>query len=57
MRVLITGGYGCIGSWVVKNLLDRGDQLWVYDIKQDLRRMRLVLTPEELQRVRSSPAT
>ena len=35
MRVLLTGGYGCIGSWIVKNLLERGDQALIYDLKED----------------------
>ena len=25
MRVLITGGYGFIGAWIIRNLLARGD--------------------------------
>lgn len=52
MRVLLTGGYGCIGSWIAKNLLKRGDQVWMYDLKQDLRRIRLILDNEELQKVK-----
>lgn len=51
MRVLITGGYGCIGSWVVKTLLDRGHRAWVFDLKQDLTRLRLVLDPDAAARV------
>jgi nucleoside-diphosphate-sugar epimerase len=43
MNVLLTGGYGCIGCWIAKNLLERGDRVWIYDLKQDLRRMHLVL--------------
>ena len=43
MRVLITGGYGFIGAWIVRNLLARGDQVWVYDLKEDPRRLRLIL--------------
>ena len=27
MNVLLTGGYGCIGSWIAKNLLARGDRV------------------------------
>ena len=46
MRVLITGGYGCIGAWIIRNLLARGDEVWVYDLKEDPRRLRLIL-PEE----------
>jgi nucleoside-diphosphate-sugar epimerase len=51
MRVLLTGGYGCIGSWIVRNLLDRGDQVWVYDLHEDTRRLRLILTEERVSKV------
>jgi nucleoside-diphosphate-sugar epimerase len=49
MRVLLTGGYGCIGSWIIRNLLERGDQVWVYDLKEDLSRLRLVLPDKQLR--------
>jgi nucleoside-diphosphate-sugar epimerase len=52
MRVLLTGGYGCIGSWIARNLLARADQVWVYDLKEDPRRMRLIMTDEEIRQVR-----
>src|SRR5260370_41637390 len=51
MRVLLTGGYGCIGSWIVRNLLERGDQVWVYDLKEDLSRMRLLMTADQIRQV------
>lgn len=51
MRVLITGGYGCIGSWITSNLLERGDQVWIYDLKQDLHRLQLLLDGERLRQV------
>jgi len=51
VRVLLTGGYGCIGSWIVRNLLDRGELVWVYDLKQDLHRLRLVLDEGQLSQV------
>ena len=51
MRVLLTGGYGCIGSWILRNLLQRGDQAWIYDLKEDVRRLRLVVTEEQLRQV------
>ena len=46
MRALLTGGYGCIGSWIARNLLERGDQVLIYDLKEDPKRLRLIL-PEE----------
>ncbi len=53
MRVLLTGGYGCIGSWIVRKLLDRGhESVWIYDLHQDLSRIRLLLSPAELERVK-----
>jgi len=52
MRVLVTGGYGCIGSWIVRNLLERGDEAFIYDLKEDTRRMRQIMTEEQVRRVR-----
>jgi nucleoside-diphosphate-sugar epimerase len=50
MHVLLTGGYGCIGSWIIRQLLQRGDQVYVYDLKQDLSRLRLLISDAELSR-------
>jgi nucleoside-diphosphate-sugar epimerase len=55
VRVLLTGGYGCIGSWIVRNLLARDDQVWIYDLKEDLHRLRLILDEEQLRRVQFVP--
>jgi nucleoside-diphosphate-sugar epimerase len=51
VRVLLTGGYGCIGSWIVRNLLERGDQAWIYDLKLDPRRLVQVLSEEQVRQV------
>src|SRR5439155_15628134 len=51
VRVLLTGGYGCIGSWIVKELLERRAEVFVYDLKEDPRRLRLLLDEEQLRRV------
>ena len=48
MRVWRTGGYGCIGSWVAKQLVDEGREVWIYDLNEDTRRLGLLL--EENQR-------
>ncbi|OAI38812.1 epimerase [Planctomycetaceae bacterium SCGC AG-212-D15] len=49
MHVLLTGGYGCIGSWIIRNLLERGDKVWVYDLKEDLSRLRLIMDEEQVR--------
>jgi nucleoside-diphosphate-sugar epimerase len=51
VRVLVTGGYGCIGCWVAGVLLDRGDEVFVYDLKEDTRRMRQVLADDLVRQV------
>jgi nucleoside-diphosphate-sugar epimerase len=51
MRVLLTGGYGCIGAWIVRNLLERGSRTWIYDLHEDPRRLRLLLSEEQLRQV------
>ncbi len=55
MRVLLTGGYGCIGSWITRNLLGRGDQVFIYDLKEDPRRLGLILPAEKIRQVAFVP--
>ena len=55
MRVLITGGYGFIGAWIAKNLLARDAGVFVYDLKEDPRRLRLILLDEQVRRVKFLP--
>jgi len=55
MRVLITGGYGFIGAWIIRNLLARGDQVWVFDLREDARRLRLILPESEVKKVAFVP--
>ncbi len=55
MRVLLTGGYGCIGAWVCRNLLDGGHAVWVYDLQEDPRRLRLILPEERVRQVHFVP--
>jgi nucleoside-diphosphate-sugar epimerase len=52
MRILLTGGYGCIGSWIARALIERGDAVWIYDLKEDPHRLRLLLDEERLRQVR-----
>jgi nucleoside-diphosphate-sugar epimerase len=51
MHVLLTGGYGCIGSWVARNLLERGDRVWIYDLKEDPHRLLQILDEERVRQI------
>src|SRR5437870_9040519 len=55
MRVLLSGGYGCIGAWIVRNLFERGAGVWIYDLKEDPRRLRLILPDEQVRQVQFVP--
>ena len=48
----ITGAHGCIGSWIVKALAERGDSPTVFDRSDDPRRLRAILNPDQLANVR-----
>lgn len=48
----ITGAHGCIGSWIVKSLVERGDSAVVFDRSDDPRRLRAIMEPEQLANVR-----
>src|SRR5262245_54361351 len=52
VRVLMTGGYGCIGSWVAKQLIDDGQDVWIFDLKEDTHRIDMLLALTERERVR-----
>jgi len=48
---LVTGALGCIGAWVVQQLLERGDRPFVLDLPGDRRRLRDLVGDEGLARV------
>jgi nucleoside-diphosphate-sugar epimerase len=48
----ITGAQGCIGSWIVKALIERGDAAVVFDRSEDKRRLSAIMEPAEVERVR-----
>jgi nucleoside-diphosphate-sugar epimerase len=51
----MTGGYGCIGSWVARQLVESGQEVWVYDLKEDTHRVALLLDAEGMSRVHFVP--
>lgn len=48
----ITGAQGCIGSWIVKTLIERGDKAVVFDRSDDSSRLRAIMDADDLARVR-----
>jgi Nucleoside-diphosphate-sugar epimerases len=50
-RFLVTGALGCIGAWTVRSLVRDGVPVVAYDLGNDRRRLRLLMTPDELDRV------
>ncbi len=47
-RFLVTGAKGFIGAWIVKELVDRGDQPFIFDIDTESSRLAALLTPEQM---------
>ena len=48
----VTGAQGCIGSWIVKALAERGDTPVVFDRSSDSKRLRAIIDDDDLERVR-----
>lgn len=55
MNIILTGGYGCIGSWIAKNLLARGDRVLIYDLKEEPKRLRLIMPEADVRRIEFVP--
>lgn len=51
MATLVTGAFGCIGSWVVGRLLEAGERPILYDLEDDPWRLRMIVGPERLGHV------
>jgi nucleoside-diphosphate-sugar epimerase len=48
---LVTGALGCIGSWVVRTLVDEGVRVTTFDLQTDGHRLDLVVGADRLRRV------
>jgi nucleoside-diphosphate-sugar epimerase len=46
MRTLVTGAQGCIGSWVVKRLIELGHEVVTFDVNDSLARLTIIAGPE-----------
>ena len=47
-RWLVTGALGCIGAWTCATLVREGVAVTAFDLGDDLRRLRLIATPQEI---------
>src|SRR5690242_5125595 len=47
-RFLVTGALGCIGAWVIRNLVREGIPAVVYDLGGSQHRLRLIMSDDEL---------
>ena len=50
-RFLVTGALGCIGAWTVKTLVEHDVPVVAFDRATDVRRLRLIMTDEQVDRV------
>jgi UDP-glucuronate 4-epimerase len=50
-RFLVTGALGCIGAWTVSRLVREGVPVVAFDLGGDPKRLRLIMSDEELAKV------
>lgn len=50
-KYFITGAQGCIGSWIVKALIERGDEAIVFDRSDDSRRLNAIMDDDQIASV------
>jgi nucleoside-diphosphate-sugar epimerase len=50
-RFLVTGALGCVGAWVVKQLVSEDVPVVGFDVATSRHRLELIMGPEELNRV------
>jgi len=50
-RFLVTGAAGCIGAWVLRNLVREGTYVVAFDLDEKYHRLPLILSTEEIKRI------
>ncbi len=48
---LVTGALGCIGAWVVRNLVQEDTVVTAFDLSRDRHRLTLIMRPAEISQV------
>jgi nucleoside-diphosphate-sugar epimerase len=51
MTTLVTGAFGCIGSWVIRGLLAEGERPVAFDLGEDPWRLRMIAGDDVVERV------
>ena len=51
MKTLVTGAQGCIGSWVVKRLVEAGHDVITFDTNDSLARLEMIASPSVVAKV------
>ena len=49
--VLVTGGCGCLGSWVIKLLLEKNDKVICLDKSNNINRLKLILNEKYIKKI------
>lgn len=49
--VLVTGGCGCLGSWIIKLLIENNDKVICLDTSKNLNRLKLILNEKCLKQI------
>jgi nucleoside-diphosphate-sugar epimerase len=50
-RFFVTGALGCLGAWVVRNLVQEQVPVTIYDLGSNLSRLQLIMTDAEIARI------
>jgi UDP-glucose 4-epimerase len=51
VTTLVTGAFGCIGSWVIRGLLTAGERPVAFDFADDPWRLRMIAGPDVMNRI------
>ncbi|GAB4578573.1 MAG: NAD-dependent epimerase/dehydratase [Anaerolineales bacterium] len=52
---LVTGAMGCIGAWVLKHLVEKGERAVAFDLSEDRHRLDWLMTREEQEAAEQAP--